>query len=200
MLVLPLLTFSFSLQTQRADAQLGNTTSGAARGGIGEGDNNVVGGQSGTAFSGNVNQGTQSVSVSNGFFKGAPVVITGENVYVAWWTNNTSNENEEVMFRASTDSGVTFADKINLSNTTDAESQDVEIAAEGENVIVTWWERNATSDTPVMRVSANGGDTFGPTLRLGANGTIGVEEEEEQEGGEAVEAVEEAVGGAGVAE
>ena len=60
-------------------------------------------------------------------------------------------------------------------------------------------KRNATSDTPVMRVSANGGDTFGPTLRLGANGTIGVEEEEE-EGGEAVEAVEEAVGGAQVAE
>jgi hypothetical protein len=177
MLVLPLLTFSFSLQTQRADAQLGNTTSGAARGG----DNNaVVGGQSGTAFSGNVNQGTQSINaIGNGFFKGAPVVITGDNVYVAWWTNNTSNSNEEVMFRASTDGGVTFADKINLSNTTDAESQDVEIAAEGENVVVTWWERNVTSDAPVMRVSANGGDTFGPTLRLGANGTLGVEEEGE---------------------
>ena len=104
------------------------------------------------------------------------------------------------MFRASTDGGATFADKINLSNTTDTQSEDVEIAAEGENVMVTWWERNATSDTPVMRVSANGGDTFGPTLRLGANGTIGVEEEEEEEGGEAVEAVEEAVGGAQVAQ
>jgi hypothetical protein len=132
--------------------------------------------------------------------RGAPVAITGENVYVAWFTNNTANNNEEVMFRASTDGGVTFADKINLSNTTDVQSEDVEIAAEGENVIVTWWERNATSDTPVMRVSANGGDTFGPTLRLAANGTIGVEEEEEEEGGEAVEAVEEAVGGAQVAQ
>lgn len=126
--------------------------------------------------------------------RGAPVAITGENVYVAWFTNNTANNNEEVMFRASTDGGATFADKINLSNTTDAQSEDVEIAAEGENVVVTWWERNATSDTPVMRVSANGGDTFGPTLRLGANGTIGVVEEE----GEGVE--EEAVGGAEVAE
>ena len=122
--------------------------------------------------------------------RGAPVAITGENVYVAWFTNNTANNNEEVMFRASTDGGATFADKINLSNTTDTQSEDVEIAAEGENVMVTWWERNATSDTPVMRVSANGGDTFGPTLRLGANGTIGVEEEGEGEGVE-----EEAVGG-----
>ena len=30
------------------------------------------------------------------------------------------------------------ADKINLSNSTEAESQDAEIAAEGNNVIVTW--------------------------------------------------------------
>ena len=44
------------------------------------------------------------------------------------------------MFRASSDGGATFADKINLSNSTNAELQDVEIAADGENVIVTWWE------------------------------------------------------------
>ena len=55
--------------------------------------------------------------------------ITGENVYVAWFTNNTANNNEEVMFRASTDGGATFADKINLSNTTDAQSEDVEIGS-----------------------------------------------------------------------
>ena len=30
----------------------------------------------------------------------APPSITGENVYVAWWTNNTANSNEEIMFRA----------------------------------------------------------------------------------------------------
>jgi hypothetical protein len=46
------------------------------------------------------------------------------------------------LFRASTDGGATFSDGINLSNTTDAESVDAETAAEGGNVIVTWWERN----------------------------------------------------------
>ena len=61
--------------------------------------------------------------------RGAPIAITGENVYVAWFTNNTANNNEEVMFRASTDGGVTFADKINLSNTTDVQSEDVEIGS-----------------------------------------------------------------------
>jgi hypothetical protein len=35
----------------------------------------------------------------------APTAITGDNIYVAWWTNNTVNGNEEVNFRASNDGG-----------------------------------------------------------------------------------------------
>jgi hypothetical protein len=102
----------------------------------------------------------------------APVVVSGDNMYVAWWTNKTEDGNEEVMFRASTDGGQTFEDKINLSNTTDADSWRVEISAEGENVAVTWWETNQTSDTPVARISNDAGQTFGSVLRLAANGTI----------------------------
>ena len=49
------------------------------------------------------------------------------------------------MFKATTDSGKTFSDKMNLSNSTNAESQDAQIAAAGNNVYVTWWELNATS-------------------------------------------------------
>src|ERR671922_1982401 len=120
----------------------------------------------------------------------APSVVSGDNIYIAWWTNNTENGNEEVMFRASTDGGATFSNKTNLSNTTDADSWRVEIAGEGENVIVSWWETNQTSDSPVARISNDGGATFGPMLRLAANGTIGSTEEG---GEEAVE--EEAVGG-----
>jgi hypothetical protein len=101
-----------------------------------------------------------------------PVVVSGENIYVAWWTNNTADNNEEVMFRASNDGGATFGDKMNLSNTTDADSWRVEIAAEGADVVVTWWETNQTSDTPVARISNDGGATFGPMLRLASNGTI----------------------------
>jgi hypothetical protein len=48
------------------------------------------------------------------------------------------------MFRASNDGGATFGDKINLSNTTDADSTRVEIAGEGTDVAVTWWETNQT--------------------------------------------------------
>jgi hypothetical protein len=101
----------------------------------------------------------------------APIATSGDNAYITWWSNKTGNE--EVMFRASTDNGATFGDKINLSNTTAADSDDAEIAASGDSVYVTWWERNETSDTPVARVSNNNGATFGPMLMLATNGTIG---------------------------
>ena len=70
------------------------------------------------------------------------------------------------MFRSSNDGGASFSDKINLSNTTNADSQDVEIAADGDNVIVTWWERNQTAEEPIVRISTDNGETFGPILKL----------------------------------
>jgi hypothetical protein len=135
----------------------------------------------------------------------APAVVSGDNIYLAWWTNNTENGNEEVMFRASTDGGATFSDKINLSNTTDADSWRVEIAGEGETVVVSWWETNQTSDVSVARISTDAGETFGELIMLGTNGTIGVTEEEgaataggEGEEGEVEGEVEEAAAGGNI--
>jgi hypothetical protein len=82
------------------------------------------------------------------------------------------------MFRASNDGGATFGDKINLSNSSEADSWRVEIAGEGADVVVSWWETNQTSDTPVARISTDGGQTFGPMLRLATNGTVSSNEEE----------------------
>jgi hypothetical protein len=101
----------------------------------------------------------------------APPAITGDNIYVTWWTNETGND--EVMFRASTDAGETFGNSINLSNTTNADSTRAEIDSDADSVVVTWWETNQTDDTPVMRVSNDDGATFGPVLTLATNGTIG---------------------------
>ena len=110
----------------------------------------------------------------------------GNNVYVVWWTNRSGNW--EVMFRASNDGGATFSDKMNLSNTPNADSWRVEIAGEGDTVVVSWWETNQTSDIPVAKVSNDSGETFGPLVMLAANGTIGSGEAEEiavvEEGGE----------------
>ena len=76
------------------------------------------------------------------------------------------------MFRASNDGGATFGNKTNLSNTDTVDSINAEIAAEGANVIVTWWETNQTSNTPVARISTDGGETFGAMMMLATNGTI----------------------------
>jgi hypothetical protein len=95
-----------------------------------------------------------------------PIATSGNYVYVAWPSNKTGNN--EVMFKASTDGGKIFSDKINLSNTPKSDSQDIQIAASGNNVYVTWWERNQTANEPVMRVSNDNGKTFGELIMLSA--------------------------------
>jgi hypothetical protein len=104
------------------------------------------------------------------FGKKVPVAISGDNIYLSWSSNKTGND--EVMFRASADAGKTFSNEIDLSNSTNSDSQNVEIAADGVKVVVTWWERNQTSNEPVMIISNDGGKTFGPMLKLAANGTL----------------------------
>jgi hypothetical protein len=103
-----------------------------------------------------------------------PIAISADNIYVAWPTNETGNY--EVMFRASADNGISFTDKINLRNSTEAESQDVQNAVDGDNVTVTWWEQNATINKPVIRISTDNGMTFGGLLNLANNSTIGAAE------------------------
>jgi hypothetical protein len=95
----------------------------------------------------------------------APIATSGNNnVYIAWWSNKTGND--EVMFKASADGGKTFSDKMNLSNTPTSDSQDVQISALGNNVYVSWWERNQTMNEPVLRVSNGNGKTFGQKIML----------------------------------
>jgi hypothetical protein len=97
----------------------------------------------------------------------APIAISGDNkAYVTWWSNQTGND--EVMFKASTDGGKTFSEKMNLSNSSKSESQDAQIAATGSNVYVSWWERNQTMNEPVLRVSNDNGKTFGQKIILSA--------------------------------
>jgi len=111
----------------------------------------------------------------------APIAISGEDVYIVWTTDkNMPNNNSEVMFRSSTDSGATFGDKINLSNTTTMDSINAEIGAtDGDEVVVTWWEGNQTNKEPVFRASVDNGLTFGPLMYLGTNDTLAQEEVEE---------------------
>ena len=83
-----------------------------------------------------------------------------------------NSDNDAILFRASADGGQIFDDKINLSNTADSNSTRVKIDSLANNVVVTWWETNQTSDTPVFRVSNDNAKTFGPMLNVLINDTI----------------------------
>ncbi|MFL6322572.1 MAG: hypothetical protein ACJ72Q_19135 [Nitrososphaeraceae archaeon] len=43
----------------------------------------------------------------------------------------------------------------------------------GATLTIIMWERDQTASVPVMRISGDDGRTFGPTLNIGTNGTIG---------------------------
>jgi hypothetical protein len=61
----------------------------------------------------------------------------------------------------------TFGPIINLSNSSGVVSDNASIAASGNNVYVSWWERaNQTINEPVMKVSIDNGKTFGPRIIL----------------------------------
>jgi hypothetical protein len=103
----------------------------------------------------------------------APIAVSGNNVYVAWWDNKTGNW--EIFFRASPDNGKTFGDEINLSNDT-TRSDDGSIAAQGNSVYVTWWNTNNQTGLrePVFIASNDNGNTFGERVVLsGNNNTFG---------------------------
>jgi hypothetical protein len=48
----------------------------------------------------------------------APISTSGNNVYITWSSNKTGGD-FEIMFRASSDNGQTFGERIVLSNATD---------------------------------------------------------------------------------
>ena len=115
----------------------------------------------------------------------ADIAVSADNIYVVWWSNKTTSSSTtgegdwEVFFRASTDGGKTWGDKMNLSNSKGIVSNNAQVAAEaqGKNVYVTWWESNENvnpyTNEPVMRISIDEGKTFGPILKLDSNSVIG---------------------------
>jgi len=100
--------------------------------------------------------------------KRVPIATSGDNVYLVWPDNKTGNW--EIFFKASSDGGKTFGSKINLSNDT-TRSADGSIAAEGNNVYVTWWNTNNQTGLrePVFKASEDNGKTFGERVMLSSN-------------------------------
>jgi hypothetical protein len=118
-----------------------------------------------------IQQQVDAVTSKRDFQGGTQTSIFENDVYVSWWSNKSGNN--EVMYRLSSDAGKTFTDKVNLSNTPNSDSVDVEISADEGRVAVSWWERNQTLNEPVIRISNDNGKTFGPELKLASDGPIG---------------------------
>jgi hypothetical protein len=104
----------------------------------------------------------------------APMATSGNNVYVVWPSNQTGIL--DIVFRASSDNGQTFTDKVNLSNTPNVDSIDPEITASGNNVYISWWEDygNGTR-VPFFKASNDNGVTFSSVLSLSDNGPLPVQ-------------------------
>jgi hypothetical protein len=101
------------------------------------------------------------------------LIISGTNIYVTWLEDLNNSGNWEIFFKASNDNGTTFNKPINISNNTGL-SEDPEIAADNENVILTWWDNiTPNGDRHVMyKASTDNGTTFRPTVTL--NATTGI--------------------------
>jgi hypothetical protein len=94
---------------------------------------------------------------------GAPIATSGNNLYMAWPNNETGHWG--VFFAKSTDGGKTLAKTIMLSAPNKGNTVDlnVDIAASGSNVLVTWWTNKTGVLMPVFKASNDNGDTFGKT-------------------------------------
>jgi hypothetical protein len=102
--------------------------------------------------------------------RAVPIATEANNVYLAWPNNDTGHWN--VFFAKSTDGGKTFAKNIMLSapNKGHVVDQDIQIAASGSNVYVTWWTNKTGTLMPVFRASTDNGDTFAKAITLNSTG------------------------------
>jgi hypothetical protein len=100
------------------------------------------------------------------------IAVLGNNVYVVWEDNNTTNSNSnDILFIRSINSGSTFSSIRNLSNNP-GESFDPQIAVSGNNVYVVWEDTTSSSigngDILFVR-SVNKGSTFSSIRNLSNN-------------------------------
>jgi hypothetical protein len=102
------------------------------------------------------------------------VAADGNNVYAlaTGAEKNSTSYEPDVFLKVSKDGGKTFGKDINLSQSKGVSSDRIQIKAMDDKVYVTWWDKNLDgSDTPLMRISDDGGQTFGGKIVLSSNST-----------------------------
>ena len=99
----------------------------------------------------------------------APSAISAREVYLFSFSNLTGDD--KLTFRISTDGGATFASKINLINKTLSNSTNVDLSSANQDIVISWWERNATIIEPEGTIHPENGITLGIILLRSPNET-----------------------------
>ncbi len=131
----------------------------------------------GESFAGNTNSSatdttTEVLNLSNnpGFSNHPQIAAYDEKVHVAWIDDSLGNE--EILLARSIDNGTTFSEAINLSNTTNTNSRNVEISSFENNVYAVWLDEDEQGNGIILfRASNDGGETFGNPIPIARNVT-----------------------------
>ena len=75
------------------------------------------------------------------------------------------------IFTKSTDNGKTFADSINVSNSPNGKSENVEIVSEKDDIYITFWDNKTGEIAPYFVASDDRGQTFIDPLLLNVSNT-----------------------------
>ncbi|HJU35559.1 MAG TPA: sialidase family protein [Nitrososphaera sp.] len=124
----------------------------------------------GETFAENNNSGNETTEVQNlsnnpGFSEHPQIAAYKEKVHVAW-TDNTLG-NKEIFFARSIDNGTAFSETINLSNTTNTSSRNLEITAFENNVYVVWLDEDEQGNGAILfKASNDGGNTFSNVITI----------------------------------
>ena len=100
------------------------------------------------------------------------VAVAGTNAYLTWHefplNSIPGNEQPDIFFSRSTNSGGAFSPRVNLSRTAAVDSSGEQVAASGDNVAVVWVETDPQSfqSEVFVRVSTDRGVSFKPSKKV----------------------------------
>jgi hypothetical protein len=131
----------------------------------------------GESFEGNSNSiatgtATEILNLSNnpGFSEHPQIAAYEEKVHVAWIDNSLGNK--EILFARSVDNGTTFSEAINLSNTLNTNSRNLELSAFENNVYAVWLDEDEQGNGIILFTASNdGGESFGNPITIARNVT-----------------------------
>src|ERR671917_1627034 len=113
---------------------------------------------------------TEILNLSNnpGFSEHPQIAAYNEKVHVAWIDNSLGNK--EILFARSIDNGTTFSEAINISNTTNTNSHNLEISAFENDVYIVWLDEDEEENGIILfKASNDGGETFSNPITIAQN-------------------------------